>query len=108
MNRIPFETDVLMPHADIQMCLNNMRRLVVRAGGKEYTGKAILYESDGTVTIEFEANEGVAPVVAEPVMKASPAPDAPKKRGRPPKEKKVGLVESLRNRDPRLAHQSVS
>jgi len=87
-----------MPHADIQMCLGNMRRLVIRAGGKEYTGKAILYESDGTVTIEF------GPYEDEP----KPFEAAPKKRGRPPKEKKVGLVESLQNRDPRLNHQSVS
>lgn len=96
MNRIEFETDVLMPHADIQMCLNNMRRLVIRVDGKEYSGKAVLLEEDGTVTIEFGGDE----------------PEPKKRKARKSNKietgEKVGLVESLQNRDSRLNHQSVS
>ncbi len=92
MNRIPFKTDELMPWADLQMCFNNMRNLVVKVDGKEYTGEALLCEEDGTVTIEFGA---------KPTEKPKKKPKNKIGTG-----KKVGLVESLQNQDPRLMHQS--
>ena len=64
MNEIDFDTRECSPWADINLCLNNMRSLTVKAGGATYEGRAKLIEEDGHVTLELES----------------------KKRGRKPKE----------------------
>lgn len=54
MNTIEFDTKELSPWADLNICLNNMRNLTIKAGGDVYEGDAVLTEQDGHVTIEVK------------------------------------------------------
>jgi len=54
VNKIEFDTKELSPWADINICLNNMRNLTIKAGGDVYEGSAVLTEQDGHVTIEVK------------------------------------------------------
>lgn len=52
---VKIDTDTMMPTHEAARVLRNAKRLIVKAGGKEYTGLAIFsIDDEGTIWIEYE------------------------------------------------------
>ncbi len=59
--KVEFDTTTMSPWADLSRVLNNLRSLTIVAGGKTYSGAAVLEdpENDGQVTLTIGKSERV-------------------------------------------------
>ncbi|KKM27124.1 hypothetical protein LCGC14_1577850 [marine sediment metagenome] len=53
--KIDLDTNTMSPWADIHRLLSNAKSLKVKAGGRNYAGKATLEDDNGHLTLAFAA-----------------------------------------------------